>query len=154
MIFGSSVHNINLSCEVRLDFQVIQGGHSSCFQQVAAVLFFSCSSGQFLPQQGGAIQFWMLPSIPEINSGIHLRPSTLCLSQSLQDARSSSRQLVCQPCPCSQLLMFYGVSLRVWCWHLGSLPTLDSSAVRNQLFAPPLFSRVGSEFHLHCWCSC
>jgi hypothetical protein len=55
---------------------------SSC-KVVKAVVFIRqqlcCSSvavlfGQLLPQQGGAIQFWMLFSVPEISSGIHLQP--------------------------------------------------------------------------------
>jgi hypothetical protein len=52
---------------------------SSC-KMVKAVVFtrkqLCCPSaaalfGQLLPQWGGAVQFWMLPSVPEIVSGIH-----------------------------------------------------------------------------------
>jgi hypothetical protein len=58
-----------------------------CFP-LAAALF-----GQLLTQQGGAFQFWMLPSVPEISSGTHLLP---CFGR-----------LACRPTPCSQPLCFY-----------------------------------------------
>jgi hypothetical protein len=50
-------------------------------------------------------------------------------------------------CLRSQPLLFYGWSLRFCYWELSSLSTPDSSAVRDWLFAPPPFSRVGSTFH-------
>jgi hypothetical protein len=37
--------------------QFVQGIQSCCFHQVAAMLPYSCNSGGFLPQYGGAIQF-------------------------------------------------------------------------------------------------
>jgi hypothetical protein len=127
----------------------MQGGQSCCFQQAEAVMFCTCSFGQLLPQQGWTIQFWMLQSVPEIGSGIHLLPSfemSVCRSvPSLSlyaspdlcwGASRSSRQLVCQP----------HFALSLWCFMAchwvfraeSSVPCHihDSSTMRIQLFAP------------------
>jgi hypothetical protein len=78
-----------LACEWRMDFLsirlvgVLRWGKtaSSCRVVRAVVLSWQqlfCTSaealfGQFLPHQGGVIQFWVLPSVPETSSG-----STTC----------------------------------------------------------------------------
>jgi hypothetical protein len=51
----------------------MQGVQScSSFCQATAVLPYSCNSVWFLPQNNGAIQFWVLPSVP----GDHLKDSS------------------------------------------------------------------------------
>jgi hypothetical protein len=99
-----------------------------------------CSSaelfGQLLPQQGGTIQFWMLPSVPEIISRIYILP---CFGR-----------LVCRSAPALSLYAIPNI-----CWvlvaPLGSCLvglylfsafalwiTTESSALRAQFLAPPL----------------
>jgi hypothetical protein len=138
-----------------------------------AVLF-----GQLLLQQGGAIQFWMLPSIPENSSRIHLLPHF--------------GRLACRPTPALSFCAFSDVCwvlvapLRGWfvtslplsafmpllisagswwlLWELVAPPcsrplllcawATESLTLRVQLLAPSLFPREGSAFHpyLHCQC--
>jgi hypothetical protein len=108
--------------------------------------------GQLLPQQGGEIQFWMLPSVPEISSGINHLP---CL-----------RRLACHPIPNLSLY----VSPSPWCvlvahWEVGLSPHLcsqpvllfqhsftETSALRFANLALPLFSRACSAPHPHLCC--
>jgi hypothetical protein len=108
----------------------------------AAALF-----GQLLPQPSGEIQFWMLPSVVEIGSRIHLLPCfgrlvslsyPLCLFQYLLGAGGSSRWLVCQPTFALSLCCVMAC-LRVQHWKLSSL--LHPWQFSN--VSPP-FSMVGS----------
>jgi hypothetical protein len=133
------------------------------------VLPFSCSCVWSAPlHQGGAIQFWMLPSVPEISSSIHLLP---CLGR-----------LLCHPTTCCQSLCFYwsllsaGVSSRrlVFCFNpslsLYASPNLwwvPAAPLHYWLVTPPLLSdfsalctchwMFGSESSTPCphpwWCS-
>jgi hypothetical protein len=66
---------------------------------------------QYLPQQGGAILFWMLPSVPEITSGSTICPALrswpivpshsqpLCFSCSLLGAGGYFGLFACHPTP-------------------------------------------------------
>jgi hypothetical protein len=58
-------------------YQFVQGGPiCCCFRQAAAVWPYAATlSGQLLPQQGGPIQFWILPSVPwdKLNGLPHLQ---------------------------------------------------------------------------------
>jgi hypothetical protein len=55
----------------------MQGAQSCCFHQPAALLPSTAAVfGQLLPQQSGAVWFWMLPSDhgDQLSSGIHYLP--------------------------------------------------------------------------------
>jgi hypothetical protein len=102
----------------------------------------------------------MLPSVLEVGSGINLLPCfgrlVCCFPPYLSlnaspdlcwGAGGSSSWLICCPIPALSLCCFMG-------HHRGfnaksSIPchTPDNSAVRDQLFASPLFSRAASVFH-------
>jgi hypothetical protein len=122
---------------VRSDCQLVQGGQSYCFTKcplhcpLTAALF-----GQLLPQQGGAIQFRMLPSVPEISSGIYHLPCFGRLACCLNPALS----LCAFPDLCWVLVAplggwlvtalplsaFMPFSISAWCmwllWKVGLLP--------------------------------
>jgi hypothetical protein len=78
---------------------------------------------QLLPQQSGAIQLWMRPSVPEISSRIYHLP---CFGK-----------LVCCPIPlvsiCASPNCF---SLRVQCWEFASLPY--PPILQGRISIPPL----------------
>jgi hypothetical protein len=171
-----------LACEWYLDrlstrlVGVVSWGKIASSCMVVRAIVFSrwqlcCSSaaalfGQLLLQQGGWIQFWMLPSVPEISSGINLLP---CFGRLVWHS-TPSLSLYASPyffwvqeAPLGGWLV--GPSLlsafaALWCvtesLAESSVPchTPDSSALRDQLFAPPVFSRVGSLFHPHLQCRC
>jgi hypothetical protein len=105
---------------------------------------------QLLLQQDGAIQFWILPSVPVISSGINHLP---CFGR-----------LACCPRPA---LSFYVFSDPCWVlvaplvgWLVALLQLLafaeldhwEFSAAESWFLAPPLFSGAGSQFHPHLLC--
>jgi hypothetical protein len=96
----------------------------------AAALF-----GQLLPQH-----FWMLHSVPEISSVIHLLP---CFGG-----------LACRPAPAYSFCCFMAHHWEFSTESLVLCHTPESSAVRDHLFAPPPFSSAGSAFHPHLQCGC
>jgi hypothetical protein len=111
-------------------------GWSELFS-LGSSLFFSCSSiWSALPPARWGNSVWMLPSVPEIGSGIHLLPcfgwlvcrsaSSLSLyaSPNLLGAHGSSRWLVCPPGPSSAFAAL---------WHI-----TESLVLRIQFLATPL----------------
>jgi hypothetical protein len=95
----------------------------------AAVLF-----GQLLTQQGGEIQFWILPcfswdglgdpahaSLQEVCLLPHPLSQPLCLPGLLLAASNFSEWLACHPTPTLSLCCHICL-LRVWSWEFGSLP--------------------------------
>jgi hypothetical protein len=87
--------------------------------------------GWLLPQLGGAIQFWVLPSVP---------------GEQLQDPTPGLLwRSACHPTPTLILSCFSHIcSLRVWHWEFGSLPRLCSQVqCSNPTSAFLFFSFVG-----------
>jgi hypothetical protein len=141
-------------------------GDQSCFQQVAAVLLFSCSSvwSAFPPVRWGNSVLnatlcprdllWDPP--PALFWDVSLllcSPSQpLSLSQSLLSASSSSMWLACQPNPALSFCWLWSITessvLRAWFlatpltvqqWEIGSLPL---SILQGGFSVPPPTSDV------------
>jgi hypothetical protein len=132
------------------------------------VFFFSCCSVWSAPPPArwsnsvlnAALcpwdQFWDPPPALtwEVSLSLHSLSQPLCLSWSLVGADTSSRRMAYWPAPAHSLCCFMA-HLRVWHQRAPFLVTpLDSSAVTDWLFVPPLFSRAGSAFSPHLWCWC
>jgi hypothetical protein len=137
---------------------------------------------QLLPQHGGFIQFWMLPSVPEISTGIHSCPvlggwsviPTLLLAFVLVLISAECWFLLWEVSlflhSFSQPLCFswsrLGASTFSGGWLVGLSPALSLSCFMHMLphlwefstessaLCPTPFFWARSAFHPHLWCWC